>query len=150
MPVNLTDAQRELFNSGNFAYVATVGVRGQPQVTPVFIEVDGAHVLFNVEERRAKVKHMQNDPRVTICVSDAQNPYHYIELWGRVVEITRDGAAEQMDRLEKKYLGGVRCPYHRPDDVRMVVRVVPERVFEVGSAEHPRAEERRELPMDGG
>ena len=132
MPVHFTDAQRKLLDEGNFAFVATVGAKGQPQVTPVFIESDGGHVLFNVEEKRAKVKHMQKHPRVTMCVPNAQNPYHYIELWGTVAEITREGADEQMSRLEKKYLGGARCPYHKPDDIRLLVKVIPEKVFEVG------------------
>jgi PPOX class probable F420-dependent enzyme len=132
MPVKLTDAQRKLLDAKNFAHLATVDGNGAPQVTPVWIEYDGTHVLFNTEEKRAKVKHMKANPRVALSVANAENPYQYIEIRGSVVETTTDGADEMIDRLAKKYLGKDKYPFNKPGDVRLIVKVLPEKVLGMG------------------
>jgi PPOX class probable F420-dependent enzyme len=132
MAVKLTDKQRKLLDDKNFAHVATIGEEGEPQVTPVWIEYDGTHVLFNTEEKRAKTKHMRKNPRIALSVLDAQNPYHYVEIRGNVVEMTTDGADEMIDRLAKKYMGVDKYPYNKPGDVRLIVKIVPEKVFGMG------------------
>jgi PPOX class probable F420-dependent enzyme len=132
MPVKLTDAQRKMLDDKNFAYVAAVDETGAPQVTPVWIEFDGTHVVFNTEETRAKVRHMRANPRVAICVSEAGNPYHYIEIRGSVVEMTKEGADEMIDRLAMKYMGKEKYPFHKPGDVRLVVKIAPEKVLGMG------------------
>ncbi|MCC6554222.1 MAG: PPOX class F420-dependent oxidoreductase [Polyangiaceae bacterium] len=131
MAVTLTDAQRALLDGKNFAYLATIDANGAPQVTPVWIEYDGTHVRFNTEEKRAKTRHLRNNPRVAICVSNAENPYHYIEIRGTVAEITREGADEMINRLSRRYFGKD-YPYNQPGDVRLLVKVTPERVFGMG------------------
>lgn len=132
MSVKLSDAQRKLLDDKNFAHVATLDERGAPQITPVWIEYDGTHVLFNTEEKRAKLKHMKRDPRVSLSVLNAQNPYQYIEIRGKVVETTTQGANEMIDRLAKKYLGQDKYPFNKPDDVRVVVKILPEKVLGMG------------------
>jgi PPOX class probable F420-dependent enzyme len=89
-------------------------------------------VLFNTEEKRAKVKHLQKNPRVALCVSNAENPYHYIEIRGAVVEMTKEGADEMIDRLAKKYLGKDKYPFNKPGDVRVIVKISPEKVLGMG------------------
>ena len=132
MAITFTDAQRALLDGKNFAYIATVDESGSPQVTPVWIEYDGTHVLFNTEEKRAKTRRLRVDPRVAICVSNAENPYHYIEIRGKVVEMTQEGANEQIDRLAKLYMGKDKYPFHQPGDVRVIVKIEPEKVFGMG------------------
>jgi PPOX class probable F420-dependent enzyme len=132
MAVTLTDEQRKLLDAKNFAHIATIDPSGNPQVTPVWIEYDGTHVLFNTEEKRAKTKHMRENPRIAICVSNAENPYHYIEIRGNVVEITTEGADAMIDRLAMKYMGKEKYPFNKPDDVRVVVKVAPEKVLGMG------------------
>ena len=131
MAVTLTEAQRALVDGKNFAYVGTVDASGAPQVTPVWIEYDGTHVCFNTEEKRAKTKHLRNDPRVAICVTNAENPYHYLEIRGTVTEITAEGGNEMIERLSQQYFGKP-YPFHQDGDVRLVVKVVPEKVFGMG------------------
>ena len=131
MAVTLTEAQRALVDGKNFAYVATVDASGAPQVTPVWIEYDGTHVCFNTEEKRAKTKHLRNDPRVAICVTNAENPYHYLEIRGTVTEITAEGGNEMIERLSQQYFGKP-YPVHQPTDVRVVVKVLPEKVLGMG------------------
>jgi PPOX class probable F420-dependent enzyme len=98
----------------------------------VWIEYDGTHVLFNTEEKRAKTKHLRKDPRVALTVLDAKNPYHYIEIRGKVVEMTTEGADAMIDRLAMKYMGQEKYPFNKPGDVRLTVKILPEKVFGMG------------------
>jgi PPOX class probable F420-dependent enzyme len=132
MAATISDAQRKLFDDKNFAHVATIGEEGEPQVTPVWVEYDGTHVLFNTEEKRAKTKHMRKNPRVALSILNAANPYQYVEVQGRVVEMTTEGADEMIDRLAKKYMDKDKYPFHKPGDVRIVVKILPEKVLGMG------------------
>ena len=58
---------------------------------------------------------------------DPDNAYRYLEVRGRVVEITEQGADDHINKLAKKYLGVDVYPYRRPGEVRVLVKVLPER-----------------------
>lgn len=132
MAATLSDAQRKLLDDKNFAHLATIGDQGEPQVTPIWVEFDGTHVLFNTEEKRAKTKHMRKNPRVALSIQNSANPYQYIEIRGAVVDMTTEGANEMIDRLAKKYLGQDKYPFNQPGDVRLIVKVLPDKVFGMG------------------
>ena len=125
----LNDKQARLITEGkNFAHIATLKKDGSPQVTPIWVDYDGTYVIFNSEEKRAKVKNLKRDPRVSFTVTNAENQYEYIQIAGRVVEITTDGAAAGIDKLAKKYIGQDKYPNNKPSDVRVVIKVEPEHV----------------------
>jgi PPOX class probable F420-dependent enzyme len=123
----MADPRLALFDAPNLAYLSTLMPDGSPQVTPVWVEVGGDTLLMNTAEGRVKTKNMRRDPRVSIAVHDASNPYDYVTVRGRVVDITTDGAAELNDRLAKKYMGVDRYPFEHPGEVRVVVTIAPER-----------------------
>lgn len=125
----LNENQVKLLSGNVFAHVATLGPDGAPQVTPVWVEWDGTHVVFNTEQKRAKLRNLARDPRVAISILSADSAYSYVEIRGKVVETTTDGAAEQLDRLCKRYTGQEKYPWHKPGDVRVVVKVLPEKVL---------------------
>ncbi|MDE3096395.1 MAG: PPOX class F420-dependent oxidoreductase [Chloroflexota bacterium] len=101
---------------------------GSPQVTPVWVDLDGDQILVNSEQKRVKTRNMRRDPRVALSVQEPGNPYRYLEVRGRVTEITADGAAAHIDKLAKKYLGQDRYPFNQPGDVRVIIRITPEAV----------------------
>ena len=101
---------------------------GSPQVTPVWVDFDGKHVLVNSEQKRVKVRNMKRDPRVGVAVFDMANPYNFIEIRGRVVDITTDGAADHIDKMAKKYMGQDKYPFNGPGDVRVIIKIEPEKV----------------------
>jgi PPOX class probable F420-dependent enzyme len=129
MIVKLTEAQRKLLEDGNLAYVASLTESGRIQVTPMWVEYDGTHVLLNCVDSRARTQHVQRDPHVTICVGDKTDPYRYAEVRGKVVHITTEGAHEMMERLAKRYENGEKNPFYNPDQVRVIFKIVPEKVF---------------------
>lgn len=128
----LSEQQINLIRGKNFAYIGTLSEDGSPQVTPVWIDWDGENILFNTEQKRAKTKNLQSDPRVAVCVSNSDNPYQYIEIRGRVIGMTEEGADEHIDKMAKQYLGKDKYPFHKPGDVRVIVKIEPLKVFGMG------------------
>jgi PPOX class probable F420-dependent enzyme len=98
---------------------------GQPQVTPVWVEFDGRHVIVNTAEGRQKDKNLQRDKRVALSLIDPENPYRYLEVRGEVVERTHNGADANIDGLAKKYLGKDKYPFRQPDEVRVIYKIEP-------------------------
>lgn len=125
-------AFRDLFDKRAFAHVATVGRDGAPQSTPVWIDLDGANIRFNTARGRVKDVNLRADPRVALSIIDPDNPYRYLQIRGRVADITERGADAHIDALAKKYLGQDRYPHRREGEVRLIVTIVPERVQTMG------------------
>jgi PPOX class probable F420-dependent enzyme len=118
----------DLFQKKAFAHLATVMADGSPQVTPVWVDFDGRHLLVNSARGRVKDRNMRRDPRVAVEIMDPDNPYRYIQLRGRVVEITEEGADASIDSLAKKYLGAERYPNRRAGEQRVIYRIQVEAV----------------------
>jgi len=123
----IPDSHLDLFRKKAFAHLATLMADGKPQTTPVWVDYDGRHVVINTAEGRQKDKNMQRDPRVAMSIADPENPYRYLEVRGRVVERTHQGADQHIDAMAKKYLGQDKYPYRRPGEVRVIYKVAPER-----------------------
>lgn len=117
----------DLFKKKSFAHLATLMPDGKPQVTPVWVDYDGRHVIINTAEGRVKDKNMQRDGRIALSMTDPDNPYRYLEVRGRIVERTRQGADAHIDAMAKKYLGQDKYPFRRPGEVRVIYKVDPER-----------------------
>lgn len=128
----LDEKAAALFKGVNFGHLATINKDGTPQVTPVWIDFDGKHIIVNSEEKRLKVRNMKRNPNVAISVADASNPYSYVEVRGKVVEITTEGASAGIDAMAKKYIGQDTYPWNQPTDVRVVIRIEPEKVGGMG------------------
>jgi PPOX class probable F420-dependent enzyme len=125
----LEDAHRKLLQDPNFVYVGTVRKDGTPHVVPTWIHVNGDLVELNTAEGRVWPTNARRDGRITLTVPNKDNPYEYVEIRGKVVEDTHEGADEHIDFLAKKYLGQDTYPFRRPDEQRLILRVAPEKIF---------------------
>jgi PPOX class probable F420-dependent enzyme len=134
MAVKLSEQAIKLLKGKNFAFVGTVMPDGTPQVSPMWVDYDGTYVVLNSEVKRVKIQNLKRDPRITVTVADMQNPYEYVEIRGRVAEMTTEGAAEDIDRLAQKYLGQETYPYNQPGDERIIIKVEPLHVSGMGAA----------------
>jgi PPOX class probable F420-dependent enzyme len=132
MAKNIPEKYTDLFTKPAFANLATVMPDGSPQVTPVWVDFDGSHILFNSALGRVKDKNVRRDPRVSVAIQDPGNPYRYLEVRGRVVEITQKGADEHINKLSQKYLGKPVYPFRQPGEVRVLYRIEPEHVSVMG------------------
>jgi PPOX class probable F420-dependent enzyme len=115
-----------------FASVATLNADGSPQVTPVWVDFDGTHVLVNTAKGRVKAKNFAREPRVALSVADPDNAYRYVGIQGRVVEMTEKGGDAHIDKMAKKYLGKDSYPGRTPGEVRLIVKIAPDKVHTNG------------------
>ena len=115
-----------------FAHVATLNPDGSPQVTPVWVDYDGTHVLINTAKGRVKAKNLAREPRVALSIADPDNAYRYIGIQGRVVEMTENGGDAHIDKMAKKYLGKDSYPFRAPGEVRLIVKISPDKVHSNG------------------
>ena len=87
---------------------------------------------INTARGRVKDRNLQRNPMVALSILDPDNPYRYVQIRGRVTEMTERGADAHIDQLAKKYLGQDTYPYRRPGEVRVTVLITPERVQTMG------------------
>ena len=126
------DTFKDLLTKKAFASLATVNASGSPQVTPVWFDTDGADIRVNTAKGRVKDRNLRRDGRVALSIVDPDQPYRYVQLQGRVVEVTEQGADAHIDALARKYLGLDVYPNRRPGEVRVIFRIRPERVQTMG------------------
>jgi PPOX class probable F420-dependent enzyme len=122
----------DLFNKKAFAELATLMPDGSPQVTPVWCDYDGTHVLVNSARGRLKDRNVERDRRVALSIPDPENPYRYLAIRGRVAEITEQGADEHIDKMAKKYLGKDKYPFRAANEKRVLYKIEPQRVQAYG------------------
>ena len=90
-------------NSKALLYLATIMPDGSPQVTPVWFDIDGEHILINTNEGRVKDRNMKVRPKVAMTIQDPDDPYRYLGVRGEVVSYTTEGADEHINKLSLKY-----------------------------------------------
>lgn len=127
----LTDSQARLLQEPNYGVVAVLRDDGSPHQTVVWVDWDGEHVLLNLNTWRAKVEHLRADPRVSLLVIDRTDPYRWLAVEGRVVEITEEGAAEHIVKQAGVYRGRDYYDF-KPGERRILVRIEPRRVEPYG------------------
>jgi len=126
-PVPIPEPFRDLvsFEKRAFAHLATIMPDGSPQVTPVWFDYDGTCILINSTRGRVKDRNLRRNPHVALAISDPDNPYRYLQIRGRVVEITEEGADAMIDRLCYKYTGQPVYPRRRPGEQRVTYKILP-------------------------
>jgi PPOX class probable F420-dependent enzyme len=128
MSVKVEGRGAELLEGKNFCNVATMRADGTVHGVPVWVDVQDGLPVLNTAEGRAWPRNLERDPRVTLTVQNMENPYEYVEVRGRVGELTRSGADEHIDQLAKKYMGVDEYPLRQPGEQRVIIRVEPDYV----------------------
>ena len=98
-------SHRDLVECPRVAALTTVMPNGDPQTSVVWCDEDGGDIRVNTMAGFQKERNMRRDPHVTLLCYDPRQPLRYLEIRGRVVEMTDAGAAEHLDALTSKYLG---------------------------------------------
>jgi PPOX class probable F420-dependent enzyme len=123
----LHPATVELARNANYGAITTALPGGNFQTQVIWVHTDGERLVVNTEVHRQKFKNVERDPRVTLTIRNEQDPYHYAEARGRVVEVVRgQRARDHIDELSQKYHG----QDYDPNDIkseRVMLWIVPER-----------------------
>ncbi len=138
--VQIPDSHRDLLDGSDCVTLTTVMPDGQPQVTPVWCNLDGGDVLVNTMRGFRKEKNMRANPRVTLLIYDPKWPLRHIEIRGTVTEMTEEGALEHLDQLTRLYLRKAGAQFFgdsvpaalRATYVPVKVRIAPTRVRVAG------------------
>jgi len=128
----IPDKYADLFEKRAFANLATLMPDGSPQVTPVWVDRDGEMIRVNTAKGRVKDRNMRRDPRVSLAIADPENPYRYLQIRGRVIEMTEEGADDHIDRLAMKYMGQEKYPFRSATEVRVICKIQPEAAQTMG------------------
>jgi PPOX class probable F420-dependent enzyme len=128
--VELAQEVRELLDLPALYNLATVNPNGTIQLNPIWGELHEGKVRINTLAGRQKHKNLADrGDRVTVMVTDPANPLRYVEIRGRVDEITDANGVEVIDRLAKKYTGADTYPHLQEGDVRVTITISPLKVF---------------------
>jgi PPOX class probable F420-dependent enzyme len=124
----LTDEASRILRSKSFAFLA-LNQGDRPQVSPVWVDVDDRNrVTINTAEGRVKAGLLKVGTPVALAAADPEDPYKYVQVRGRVVERTHEGADDHIDSLAKKYMGVDSYPFRRADEQRVKIAIEPEQV----------------------
>ena len=128
MADSLTPAAQALIAKKVLAHIASLDADGSPNVSPVWVETDGDDLVINTALGRAKARNLASDARVAVSIVDPDDDHSIITLRGSVVVFTTIGADEVIDRLAKKYLDVDAYPNRREGEVRVTVKIHPDRI----------------------
>jgi PPOX class probable F420-dependent enzyme len=100
---NIPESHLTILQSPALAYMATLGSKGEPQVSAVWFLWDGTHLLFAFHKKRQKYRILLRDPRVAIAVADLANPCRSLEIRGTVVRVDEDPDFHFINATSQKY-----------------------------------------------
>jgi PPOX class probable F420-dependent enzyme len=121
-----------LLREPSLCYVSTLMPDGSPQLTQVWADTDGEHVLINTVRGFRKVKNVERDPRIAVTIADSTEPSRYYSVRGRVVGITEDGGAEHIEKLAQRYLGRSYPWFGGRDQVRLILTIEADAITTMG------------------
>jgi PPOX class probable F420-dependent enzyme len=132
----LPDSARALLESDALAHLVTLNRDGSPQVTCVWVGLEGDEIVSGHLREQQKLRNVRRDPRVTLTLeTDVMGSYgmlHYLVVHGRA-RIEEGGAPELLQRLAHTYLGpDVEFPPMPDPPPGFVLRITPERLGGVG------------------
>ena len=131
MTLSIPNTHCDLFCTPLHGVLTTMMPDGVPQSSIVWVDYDGEHILINTTLERQKGKNMQANPKVAVLVIDPKDSSRWIEVRGRVVEMTRDGAESHADKLTQRYTpkkhfyGDVYPVEQKQKETRVIVKIEP-------------------------
>jgi PPOX class probable F420-dependent enzyme len=125
MSQTISESHYDLLDGPVVVMLATLMPDGQPQVTPVWCDRHDNQIWVNSAAGRQKDQNMRHNERVTVAALDPENPYRYLEVRGRVVEIVEGQPAfDHIHKLSHDYFAR---PYtfNDPDEQRVIYKIEP-------------------------
>ena len=105
MPATIPDEVRDLFDEPALAHVSYMNRKGQIVTFPMWVDFDGEHILVSSPMGSRKGKSLRERPQVAVSMVSPKNPWHWLSISGRVVDIQPDHHLAFIDRMSQKYTG---------------------------------------------
>lgn len=94
---------RRLLELPLYGHLGTIRPDDTVQVTPMWFEFDGEHIRFTHKTKRQKFRNLQHNPSMALSILDPDNPFHYLEVAGTLVEVLPDPEGAMYVRLQNRY-----------------------------------------------
>lgn len=118
----IPDHLRDLLERPLYGALGTVGRGDAANVSPMWFEFDGDSIRFTHTTKRAKYRNLQRNPSMSLAVFDPDKPNRYLEVRGRLVEVTDDPTGAFYQQLGRRY--GTPDTPPPPDSADRVVLVM--------------------------
>jgi PPOX class probable F420-dependent enzyme len=128
----IPQSHHDILEQPAIAHLASLGPRGEPQSHPVWFLWDEGKVKISTTTERQKFANIDRDRRVSVSILDSEDPYRYVEIRGRVVEIDEDPDEDFIDRLAQRYIDADEYPNKQPGAERVVIHLEPEHAATMG------------------
>jgi len=122
-----SDHVRALLEGTPIAFMTTMRPDGRMSTNPVSVLYDGTRLRVSTVRSRKKVRNLEADDRITLCVVQPGNLNRYVEIRGRAV-VDADVDRAFINEIARVYMGVDEYPFDAADDERLVVTVIPEQV----------------------
>jgi len=97
------DSHRRLLELPLYGHLGTVRPDDTVQVNPMWFEFDGEHVRFTHTTRRQKYRNVRHNPSMSLSIIDPDDPFRYLEVAGRLVDVVPDPDGAFYVRLQNRY-----------------------------------------------
>ena len=101
----IPEALRDLFDEPALAHVSYLNHKGQIVSYPMWVDFDGEHLVVSSPVGSRKGKALRERPQVAVSIVGTKNPWHWLSVSGRVVDVQPDDNLEFIDRMSRKYTG---------------------------------------------
>jgi PPOX class probable F420-dependent enzyme len=133
---SLPDSARAVLESAALGHLVTLNPDGSPQVTIVWVGLDGDEIVTGHLPEHRKIRNIRNDSRVALSIEtsehNAMGLNEYLVIYG-TARVTEGGAAELLQELARTYLGpGVRFPPTDSPPPGYITHITVDRVAGVG------------------
>ena len=137
----LAPQYKQLLSDPVTASLTTVSDKGEMQVTPVWVGNDGTHIELNSVRGRLKDRNLRSNGKVTLLLMNPKNPYHWMSINGKVVDIIDEDdkarghlATKSIDSLGLRYVNKTPYPFRDPKgEVRVLYKVEPMQILTFGN-----------------
>jgi len=104
-PTTIPDELRDLFGEPALAHVSYLNRKGQIVTYPMWVDLAGDRLLVSSPVGSRKGQSLRERDQVAVSVVSNKNPWHWVSISGRVIDIQPDDNLEFIDRMSQKYVG---------------------------------------------
>jgi PPOX class probable F420-dependent enzyme len=123
--ITVPDDLVDLLTTDRLGHVSAIRADGSIATYLMWIDWDGEHLVTSSRVGSRKGAHWRRDPQAAMSVVDADDPWRFVIVRGRVTEIHPDDGLAFIDKMSQRYTGG---PYRMRDAPREVFVITPDHV----------------------